>query len=185
MNHKHFEDVDTHGRTHIAIVDDIMSNLSNLHVLKEKSYQGSWCREGWLGTWLTVLRPWHRVENVFKDEEGEFRHIKDTIQKIYTRDMFDAVLDVAVYFVKIAAVIAQRNPEIYDSWQSEYFKESDLDYLKNINHNYSLNQIRDSSGNDSKKEDKNKGISGSVIVDQNAKTRDELEQEVVAELQEQ
>lgn len=116
-NHPDFVGADTHGEVHIGFVKILANALLQVHPLKEKTYKGSWAKRGYCGTFYTIVRPWDRINGVFEDEN---QHLKTyTLADVRNRAFFDSLMDLALYCLKLAATIAQSNPEIMGEWAEE------------------------------------------------------------------
>lgn len=112
--HPDFEGIDTHGTEHLARVNFLLEELNVLHIEKETSYKGSWAKRGWHGVFFNVVRPWDRIANTFLREDGVM--LKPNVTQRY---LFDALMDVALYCLKMAAVLVDMDRSLYTNWAEE------------------------------------------------------------------
>lgn len=111
--HSDFEGIDTHGKRHLAKVEFLAADIVELHSKKEETYKGSWAKRGYIGTFFNVARPWDRIHNAFSGD------VAVTPYNVAQRHVFDALVDVALYCLKIAVTLVDHNGELYEGWAME------------------------------------------------------------------
>jgi hypothetical protein len=107
------------GDEHQKAVVDLMEEMMTMHALKEEQYKGSWAKRGIVGIFYTVVRPWDRIDNAIE------KHLHGG--HFISSDIHDALIDVAMYCIKWAAVISSKYPEIHQKWHDAVFDGIDLE----------------------------------------------------------
>ena len=95
---------------HCDDVWELMQDVDKLHRAKENTYNRSFARRGLIGIWHNVARKYDVIDNLGRRDA-------------YVMAMIDALVDVAVYALKLVVAIRLTRPEVYDDWYENIYKK--------------------------------------------------------------
>ena len=132
MTHPDIEGIDTFGHVHQQNIVHLMNLMLKLHVMKSKTYGGSWIKRGFVGAFHTFARPWDRIDNMINER-----------MNIVSLTFFAACVDLSLYLLKMAAIIIQKDESILIAWiNEEGLKEESQDsQMKETLESYATNQL--------------------------------------------
>lgn len=97
------------GVGHVSEVNTLMKHLHRLHIAKENTYNLSFSHRGLIGIWHNVARKYDVIDTLGR---------KDA----YTTVMIDALIDVALYALKLVIAIRKVKPEVFKEWWDTIYR---------------------------------------------------------------
>ena len=98
------------GTDHVDDVKHLMVEVHMLHEAKEAIYDKSFARRGIVGIWMNVARKYDSIDTLGR------------LNSYFTVTMVDALIDVAVYALKMVEAIRKLRPEVFNEWYEKVYK---------------------------------------------------------------
>lgn len=99
------------GIDHVQDTQKIMHMANKLHEAKEKIYDKSFARRGIVGVWMNVARKYDAIDTLGR------------MNGYFNTTMIDALMDVAVYALKMIVTIHKLRPDVFQEWYEKVYQQ--------------------------------------------------------------